>query len=115
MLTTHRTSRRGGDEACVLGEGAAGVLGRRRGPGLAPSLQVVRGQGHLEAALWDVDSDGIAFLNEGDGAAIRGFWCDVAHRHAVGGPGKAAGGDEGDLLTEPLAEDSAGDGQHLAP
>src|SRR3972149_9916412 len=110
MLPTHRTIRRGGDEARVFGEGAAGVLRRRRGPGVAPSLQLVRGQGHLEAALWDVDGDGIAFLNKGDGAAIRGFWCDVAHGHAVGGPGKAAVGDEGDLLTEPPTEDGACDG-----
>ena len=99
---------------------------------LAKTPRVKRGVGRLRSDLrraaisasgtlrvslrcGDVEGDGVAFVDGGDGASEEGFGGDVAGHEAAGGSGEAAVGEEGDGVGERGdAFDGGGDGEHLA-
>ena len=53
-----------------------------------------------ELAVGDVEGDGVAFVDGGDGAAEVGFGSDVAGHQAARGSGEAAVGEQGDGFGE---------------
>jgi hypothetical protein len=61
----------------------------------------------------DVDKNGIAFLNDGDGSAVGSFGGDVGDHETVGGAAEASVGDEGDAFGEAGSDDGAGNAEHL--
>ena len=61
----------------------------------------------------DVDDDLVAFLDDRDRAAERRLGRDVADHQAVGPAGEAAVGQQRDRIAEALADERAGDQQHL--
>ena len=72
------------------------------------------GELDVEAALADVDRDHVAVANGGDRAALDRLGRDVADHEPARGAGEAPVGEQGDVLTEPLADDRGGDLEHLA-
>ena len=42
------------------------------------------------AFAWNVDLNQISVLNQGNGAALLGFWGDMADKAAVNGPGDSS-------------------------
>ena len=74
------------DQGGVLGQGAAGVAGLRRLPGLAAAVQLVGVDLQVEAAGGHVDGDGVAVGDQADGPADERLGGDMADAGAVGGP-----------------------------
>ena len=73
------------------------------------------GTSRREFAVGDVEGDGVAFVDGGDGASELGFGGYVAGHEAAGGSGEAAVGEEGYGFGEfGDAFDGGGDGEHLA-
>src|SRR5215217_5712066 len=76
------------DQAGVLGQGAGGIAGLGRLPGLAAAVQLGRVDLQLEAAGGHVDGDRVAVLDQADGAAHGRLGGDMSHAGPVGGPGE---------------------------
>ncbi len=90
-----------------LGQRSAGGLNPLRRAAISASV-ILR----VELAVGDVEVNGVAFADGGDGAADESFGGDVAGREAAGGAGEAAVGDESDGGAElGIATDGGGDVQ----
>ncbi len=91
----------------------------KRGSGALPGFEACGdlfvGDVEGQLALRDVEGDGVAFVDGGDGASEESLGGDVAGHEAAGGSGEAAVGEESDGVREGGdAFDGGGDGEHLA-
>ena len=68
----------------------------------------------VEFAGRNVEDDDVAIGDRSDRAAVRGFGRNVADHEAVCGAGKTAVGEQSDGIAEASADESGGDGEHLA-
>ena len=102
------------DELDVFAQRAAGVGWWFGLPGGEAVLELFGGDFDVELEVVEVDFDGVAVLDGGDGAADCGFGAYVSDDGAVGAAGEASVGDEVDLLAEALSDECAGDGEHLS-
>ena len=92
---------------------AAGVVRRRRRPALEPARDLRGRHVEVERLAIDVDRDLVAFPDDRDRAAERGFRRDVADHQAVRAAAEAAVGEQRHGLAEALADERAGDVEHL--
>ncbi len=101
----------GADQQRVLGQRAAADLRCGRLPAGAARGEIGVG-GDLAAG--GVDHDAVAFVQQRDRPAARGFRRDVADHEAVGGAAEAAIGDQRHVVAEAAADQRGGDAEHLA-
>src|SRR3954451_22078823 len=97
------TFRRTANQRNVFGEDSGLVSRRRRSPG----LQAIRdGFGRyiqVNRAFFDIDANGVAFLNCCDRPANGGLRCDVSDHEPASGPAETAIGQKSHSLTEASA------------
>ena len=101
------------DERRVLGQDPGPVAGRAAATSARTAARPRRPGRRGRAPPIDVDDDRVAFLDDGDRAAERGLRRDVADHQAVGPAREPAVGQERDRIAQALADERAGDLQHL--
>ena len=82
--------------------------------GCQPARRAARSASVAISRRARVDDDAVAFVQQRDRAAARGFRRDVADHEAVGGAAEAAVGDQRDVVAEAAADQRGGDAEHLA-
>ncbi len=97
----------------VAGEGAFGDAVGRGGPGLLAFGEFFVADMQSDLVGDGVDGDLVAGVDQGDGATDLCFGGDVADDEAVGGPGEASVGDEGDIFAQAGGHDGGGGGEHF--
>src|ERR1043166_5501956 len=98
----------------VLPQITRGELSLPRLPILAPPLQLLCGELHIQRAFFGIDLDEAAVAREADRPAHRGLRADVPDAEAARGTGEAPVGDERDLSVRALPVEGRRGRQHLA-
>src|SRR6478735_641227 len=112
---THGALAGAADEAAVLGEDTAGVLGLGVGDALgAAALELGVVDQQVEQPLLDVEPDAVTVAHEGDRPLVDGLGRDVSDAQPGGATGEAAVGEQQHVLAEPGALDRSRDREHLA-
>src|SRR3984893_8671056 len=98
----------------VLPQITRGELFLPRLPILAPPLQLLCGELHIQRAFFRVDLDDVAIAQQRDRPADRGLRADVADAEPERRAGETAVGDERDLAASALPVERGGRRKHLA-
>src|SRR5262249_31313797 len=98
----------------VLPQITGGELPLARFPILAPPLQLLCGELHIQRAFFRIDLDDVAVAQQPDRAAYGGLGSDVADAKPARRAREAPVGDERDFAVGALAVERRGGGEHLA-
>lgn len=101
------------DQLCVLLEGTLGSL-RSRGLPLFPALLKLLGRDlKIQDSLLSIDDNGIAILDQANGATDGSLRDNVTNQETVAATGETAISDQSNVLAETSSHDSTAGLQHL--